>query len=630
MLVTPDRTAATRVAAELARFGVEAEETAGLPLPQTPAGALALLVAELLTEGYPAAKLVSLFGHPEVRLGLEPVRVRVAGRTLEARVLRGPKLAPRLAAVDAMAERLDGDVALIVTRFSAAMAPLEALRGEGRPTLAACLGALEATLALLTEAAEGSLRPVSRAERELLSVLDDYAAAGGDDVAIGLGALPATLRALIGDVVIRTPARRSRVIITGPLEARLMRADRLVLLGLNEGTWPAAIDTGPWLSRPMRRGLGFAPPEIRIGLSAHDFAEALGTDDVVMIRAARSGGAPTVPTRFLQRLVQLIGPAAEARLLAAGARHLDRARRIDDRPPAERFARPEPKPPLAARPCELTVTEIETLIRDPYAVYAKRVLKLRPLPDLGELPDFGTRGTLVHDTLRDFVKSWTGPWDGSAVAALRVYGGEKFAGELSANPELLALWLPRFEALAEYVVLSFEALRGAVNRHAEIEGAMPVGRDFTLKGRADRIDEQADGRLSIVDFKTGAAPTDAQIAAQLTPQLPLEAVMAARGGFADLGPRTAAELVHVVLRGLPGRDEVRPYRGYDGRNGAVGLDETIEEAGRRLEGLVAAYADPAKGYLSRARPFKRSVVGDYDHLARVKEWMVAEDEGGEE
>ena len=279
----------------------------------------------------------------------------------------------------------------------------------------------------------------------------------------------------------------------------------------------------------------------------------------------------------------------------------------------------------------LPVTDIETLIRDPYAIYAKRVLKLRPLDSFGETPDFGTRGTLIHDILADFAATWAAPWDETAVTALIEHGRGRFSEALAAHPEVHALWWPRFQALARFIVLEFEARRAPLARHPEIEGNLKVSDDFALTGRADRVDIEADGRVTIIDFKTGRAPTAAQIAAQLTPQLPLEAVIARHGGFARLAsPREAAELVHVVLRGLEGRDEIESYTGHAPRGGdPVTLEETIAEAELRLRGLVRAYADPKRGYLSRARPFRKTDRGDYDHLARVSEWSI-EDDGGEE
>ncbi|SCM77701.1 Double-strand break repair protein AddB [uncultured Pleomorphomonas sp.] len=640
ILVTPDRTIIRRVVAELDRFGIEVEDTAGLPLPQTPYGALALLLAEAATEDFPPVKVAAILGHPEARFGWAPARIRPAGRLISRKVLRGPRLAGSAAAISRALQVLEGqdgtdpvlsDALALAADFDAAMAPLAAAAASPAPTLADFLGALREALGHVTRRSEEDIDEPTRAERQLLSILDDHIGAPDAGLALAGADFAPVLRALIGNVLVLTPSRRARVMATGPIEARLLPTDRLVLVGLDEGVFPPVTDTGAWLSRPMRAGLGLSPPEVRVGLSAHDFSAALGAPDSVLIRSARRGGAPTVPTRFLQRLTSLIGPARTEAMEARGGRFLDWARRLDDRPAVPRAARPNPAPPAAARPRMLPVTDIETLIRDPYAVYAKRILKLRPLDGFGETPDFGTRGTLVHDVLADFAATWAGPWDETAVAALIEFGRGRFSEALASHPEVHALWWPRFKALARFIVLEFEARRAPLARHPEIEGSLAVTDRFTLTGRADRIDVEEDGRVTIIDFKTGRAPTAAQIAAQLTPQLPLEAVIARHGGFSRLsGPREAAELVHVVLRGLEGRDEIESYTGHAPRGGdAVTLEQTIAEAEARLRGLVRAYADPNRGYLSRARPFRKTDRGDYDHLARVSEWSI-EDDGGEE
>ncbi|WP_237152671.1 double-strand break repair protein AddB [Oryzibacter oryziterrae] len=637
MLVTPDRTTARRVIAELARFGIEAADTAGMPLSQSAYGALALLIAEIVEEGYPPVKLASLLAHPETRFGLEAGRVRAAGRLIELRLLRGPRLGRGGTALQEAAGRLEAgdgveDAQILIRRLVEALQPLEALVQSGTAPLSQFIAAERAALEVLTAAPQGEERRVGRAEDGFKRLCERYLASPDADLPLPGRDWSATLKAMIGDELVRTPSRHSRVTITGPLEARLLRVDRLVLAGLNEGTWPQAIDTGPWLSRPMRTGLGMQAPEVRIGLSAHDFVEALGTPDVVIVRSTRKDGAPTVPSRFLQRLIGLIGTDRADRLVAAGACYVAWARAIDDRPRAALAERPNPTPPVAARPRQLSVTEIETLIRDPYAVYARRILQLKPLDDLGELPDFGTRGTLLHGILAEFASTWSGAHDGRAVAALIEIGRSHFARLLGDYPEMHAQWWPRFEAIADYFVTCFEAVRAPLARHPEIKGqltfAAPAG-EFTLTGRADRIDVETDGRVSIIDFKTGAAPTAAQIAAQLTPQLPLEAVIAGHGGFGMLGPRETAELIHVVLSGIGGRDETRVYTGHEDKKGtrSATLAETIAEAESRLTSLIAAYDDPARGYLSRARPFKQAVSGDYDHLARVQEWQIAADEG---
>jgi ATP-dependent helicase/nuclease subunit B len=648
-LVTPDRALARRVASELGRFGIVAEDSAGIPLTRTPPGTLALLVADCVASGLDPVQLVALTRHPLATFGLPAEAARAAARILETGCLRGPRLAPGSAALveaartlpaarterhaHAAVRRLDDDdigaARDLANRIRDALAALEAL-DPGRPVghralLSAHLAALRAVAADeggpdggLFDGADGAALA-----RFYAGHLD-----AGADLEVRPADLPGLLAALLQGETVRRRVPAARISIWGQLEARLMSVDRLVVGGLNEGSWPAATDTGPWLSRPMRASLGFAAPEQQTGLSAHDFAQALGTRDVVLTRSAKAGGAPTVPSRFLTRLLALVGADAETAMIGRGGRHVLHARLLDDRPPEPRFERPRPAPPVAVRPRTLSVTEIERWIRDPYAIYARHVLRLSPLPGLGERPDFGTRGSAVHDALARFSREWEGPFDETAVAALVAIGREEFRA-LEAFPEVHALWWPRFEAAARWLVPAFEAGRGDVRRFAEVTGRWVVipGEDgFVLRGRADRIDLVDDGWLSIVDFKTGAAPSDKQIAAGLTPQLALEAAIARRGGFEGVPAGEAADLTHVVLRGIAGKNEVRSFRGMSGKEGTKSVADVITETEARLLGLVTAYRRPETGYLSRAHPLKRAETGDFDHLARVGEWSIGSDD----
>ncbi|WP_181708608.1 double-strand break repair protein AddB [Chthonobacter rhizosphaerae] len=654
-LVTPDRTLARRVCTELARFGVTVEDSAGTPLERTPTGVLLELVAEAALDGMKPQTVVSLLSHPLATFGFDKARAKAAARALQLAVLRGPRLAPGTAALLAAAERLAvpgrtghgvhpavtalgpdrlADARRLAARLHEALRPLEDAAARGADDLRVWLDLhVAAVRAVCTDAGgvddHAFDGPAGGVAAELLT---GYLDSTAEPLEVPPDQYPAVFRALMRGAVVRRPTHgHARVFIWGPLEARLMTVDRLVVGGLNEGVWPLSTDTGPWLSRPMRAGLDFAPPEQRIGLSAHDFVQALGHRDVVLTRSERRDGAPTVATRFLQRVLALAGEDRTRTMMEHGACYLDWARRIDDGDSEPRAERPEPKPPLAARPKRLSVTEIETWIRDPYAIYARRILKLEPLPALGERPDFGTRGQAVHEALSLFADSWSGPFDETAVEALIAAGRETFR-QLEAYPEVHALWWPRFMAAARYVVREFEAARPGVERVSEVSGRLEVvpGDDgFVLTGRADRIDLLPNGRVSIVDFKTGTAPSARQIAALKAPQLPLEAAMVRAGGFPTVKAAEADELVHVVLRGIEGKDEIRPFAGYSGKDFARTLPEVVVEAELALTRLVHAYRDPDRGYRSKAHPFRVTDRSDYDHLARVREWSVAEDGEGE-
>jgi ATP-dependent helicase/nuclease subunit B len=315
------------------------------------------------------------------------------------------------------------------------------------------------------------------------------------------------------------------------------------------------------------------------------------------------------------------------RVCARGRRYLALARALDRVDRVKPVERPEPKPPVAARPRSLSVTEIETLIRDPYAIYARRVLRLEPLDPLGRTPDAALRGTLVHDALADFTREWSGPFDAAAEARLLAIGRQTLAA-VADFPDVLAIWSLRFAAIARWFVAWEAARDGAVaRRHAEIDGALdfsaPAG-SFRLKGRADRVDLMRDGSIAIYDFKTGTPPSERQVFAGLTPQMTLEAAMARGGAFApEFMGRSVSALAWLGL-GKVGRGE--PCQS------AVKKGETADRLGERafamLKALAAAFDAADRGYLSRARPMmeRARYTGDYDHLARVREWALVESE----
>jgi ATP-dependent helicase/nuclease subunit B len=650
-LVTPDRMLARRVAAELGRWGLAVDDSAGGRLDREPAGVLARLLLEAASEPS-ALKLLALAKHPLAAFGMSRAACRQAARALELGVLRGRRVAgglDRLPEAVAVAKaEVDGKdahvprwrrlgdsewrlAAQLVGAISAAMAPLAAaLSGKAEISATATSALLQAALcgaatddtgsdAQLHDSASG------RALDALLASLNDTAEAAG--LMLAPVDAPFLLAELLRDVVVPRPALGEfNVHIWGTLEARLQAVDLVILGGLDEGVWPAATRTDPWLSRAMRADVGLPSPERRTGLAAHDFIQALAAPRVIVTRAEKRQSAPTVPSRWLQRIAALADDTTVAAMTGRGSRYVTLARQIDAPLSAkpQPIERPEPKPPLAARPQHLSITEIETLIRDPYAVYAKHVLRLQPLDPLGAPADARVKGTLVHEALGSFIARWTGPFDESAEARLVEIMREVLTAVADA-PDVLAVWSFRFAAIARWFV-GFEAGRRDVRkRHAEIAGMLPVptpSGTFTLNGRADRIDVLNDESLAIYDFKTGTPQSDRTVFAGLTPQMTLEAAMARRGGFVGVtAGRSVRELAWLAV-GKCGRDD--PYVSAVLRGQTA--DDLADRAFAMLQGLVAAYADRDRGYLSRARPMmeRDRYFGDYDHLARVREWALVE------
>jgi len=653
-LVTPDRNLARRVAAELRRWSIHVDDSAGRPLSRTVPGGLALEAAAAAFDAWSATGLLALVKHPLVRLGRTPGAVRRSARRLELALLRGPRLDIRLADLprhlaeareNATTERprrsqkllgpADWDAAeKLAADLVDALGPLLALTEEaGRGPLAvnrlaeALTGAVTALADPGVESGETNGAFTGPAGRGLDTFLRSLAAADAAGLAIKTAEFPDLLAALMASTVV-DPAipGDERIRILGTLEARLISADLTILGGLNEGVWPGDTRLDPWLSRPMREGLGLPAPERRIGLSAHDFTTLAAAPKVMITRAARAGGSPTVASRWLMRLEALIGED-HAETLAARTDYLKQwARCLDARPdPGARPAkRPDPKPPVAVRPVRLPVTAIETWIRDPYAIYARHILKLNPLEGIGEEPDMAERGSLVHDILEAYALERRARPDRPPLDLLLEIGERRFA-RWRDYPDIAISWWPRFRRAARWFA-DWETgwLAAVAETFVEIEAEVDLkvpGARFTLNGRADRIDRLADGRLAILDYKTGGTPSASQIRAGLAPQLPLEAMLARDGHFkgipaAPLGP---AGYIRLTGQHPPGEEELLPVK-----DDISAIADMVTDS---LKRMIAAYADPSQIYLSRARPLREAAMdGPYDHLARTREWSL----GGED
>ncbi|MFQ5938827.1 MAG: double-strand break repair protein AddB [Alphaproteobacteria bacterium] len=635
-LVTPDRGLARRVAAELKRWDIEIDDSAGQPLAATPPGAFLRLTAEMIAERAAPIPLLAALKHPLAAGGMRPAAFRAAVRRLELALLRGPRpgegfrglraaLKSRPPSVskgsraskDRAFKDLDrwlADLEKAARTFSRVMERDGAdLAGLARAHVAFA----EALTASEREAGGDRLWAGEAGEAAAGFVAELMAAADGFGPIPGR-AYPALLGSLMEGRVVRPRyGRHPRLHIWGPLEARLQHADMLILGGLNEGTWPPEPAVDPWLSRPMRKDFGLPPPERRIGLSAHDFAQALCAREVVLTRASRVEGTPTVPSRWLLRLETLLrlagleGRIEGPREWLGWQRGLDLPERVI---PAER---PAPRPPVRARPRQLSVTQVETWMRDPYAIYARKILGLEPLDPIDADPGAAERGKFIHRALDEFVKAYPEDLPEGAVARLLETGREAF-GPALARPGVWAFWWPRFERIATWFVETERRRRaGARPLATEVHGKHvlegPAGA-FVLTATADRIDALAPDGLAIIDYKTGGVPLVSDIAAGLAPQLPLEAAMAEAGAFAGVPKGAVRELGFWRLTGGDPAGEKRPVR-----HDPAALARQALDGVRRL---IAAFDDPATPYLAHPRPDHAPDYGDYDHLARLKEWAA--------
>jgi ATP-dependent helicase/nuclease subunit B len=650
-LVTPDRALGRRVLTALARWNIAAEDSRGEALAETPAGIFARLAAETALGGLAPVTLLALLKHPLLRLSTGNRERAVVA--LERAVLRGPRprpgsegLAHALQNIRTELEKLrrgeavdlhpsdpcmglsDGEMSAaadLVRRIAGAMEPLESIGRKER-----ALGDLAArhcdVLATLSRDGEREHAFAGLDGAKLGEALDELAAS---EAAAMLDILPSDYvelfsAAIVDRIVRRPPQPGARLRVFGLLEARLMQGERVVLGGLVEGTWPPESRTDPWLSRPMRRSLGLDLPERRVGLTAHDFAQLLGAPEVILSHAAKIGGAPTVPSRFIQRLAAIAGPRWQA-AVARGDTYLSWARALDHPEKVAPLPRPAPKPPRAVRPKRLSVTDIENWLRDPYTIYAKHVLRLTPLDAVDLAPGAAERGTIIHAAIGDFTERYADGLSSDPVRDLIELGRRHFAA-LEDFPEARAFWWPRFERIARWFVGWEMQRRPAIGALvAEITGELDiplVEGAFKLRGIADRIERRTDGRYIILDYKTGSARTEKQVRTGLAPQLTLEAAILRKGGFPDIAAgASVAQIGYVLLKGgaRPGEPKL-----IDFTEGTA--DSQAQHALDKLVELARRFDDDNEPYRSLVHPMWTTHYGDYDHLARVKEWSAT---GGE-
>ncbi|WP_338829863.1 double-strand break repair protein AddB [Bradyrhizobium sp. 27S5] len=666
-LVTPDRALARRVMASLTRWKLEFDDSGGDALMETPAGVFARLTAEAAAKGLEPPTLLALLKHPLFRLGGAHGALKRAIEVLEIALLRGTRpqagtsgLARDFARFRAELVKLHGgetsslhkmeprarlrdrdldQAQALIEKLQVALALLEGM-ASSRPYDFAELAARhrEALIALSADQNGVAVVFEERAGASLASAFDELLAKQQPSgLMTPLADYPEVFQTAFADRMVRRPeSARAQLNIYGQLEARLTESDRVILGGLVEGVWPPAPRIDPWLSRPMRHELGLDLPERRIGLSAHDFAQLLGHDEVILTHAAKVGGAPAVASRFLHRLEAVAGEARWKAATSAGETYVQYAAELDRPDKVEPIPQPEPRPPREARPLKMSVTAIEDWLRDPYTIYARYILRLDPLDPVDMPLSAADRGSAIHEALGEFTQVYADALPADTMRTLREIGAKYFA-PLMERPEARALWWPRFQRIAAWFAEWEQARRGGIDAiKAEIRGEIGIplddARTFVLSARADRIERRDDGSFAILDYKTGQPPTGKQVRMGLSPQLTLEAAILREGGFAEIpAGSSVGDLVYVRLSGNNPPGEQRSLELKIKTNDTPQPpDEAADSARRKLEALIRAFDDEQQAYTSLNLSMWANRYGAYDDLARIKEWSAAGGLGIEE
>lgn len=618
-LITPDRMLTRRVTAALDRWGITPDDSAGQPLHLSPPGRFLRHVSHLFTQKLTGETLLAILKHPLCHSGADRNEHLLLTHELELHLRRNGPPYPDAADFTKWAAAHSHPMAVSWAGWLADTFTQKLFSGE-RP-LAVWAETHRNLAERLSCGSTGKdsgelwLKKAGISALKTMENLSQQASFGGDMNAADFGNL---IGALLSQEEVRdrddhTPG----IMIWGTLEARVQGADLLILGGLNEGSWPEAPAPDPWLNRSMRDKAGLLLPERRIGLSAHDFQQAIGAKQVWLTRAIRSDDAETVASRWINRLTNLLngltdqsGPECLQAMLDRGNTALARARALESSPEIPPAPRPSPRPPAHTRPDTLSVTEIKRLIRDPYAIYAKHVLRLKPLDPLIQQPDAPMRGTLVHDILERFIRqSLKYPDLLTKTALLDIT--QQVLDDAAPWPATRTMWRARIERVADWFVAQEKARQAIATPVAfenEARGKVPIPElGFTLRAFADRIDRDASGNIYLYDYKTGKPPSK-PVQAKFDKQLLLEAAMVEAGGFEQIGPASVARAVFIGL-GSPPVEIDAPL-----------ADEPSEKIWEELKHLIAAYQDPDQGFTARRMMQKDSDKGNYDQLSRFGEW----------
>ena len=640
-LVTPDSNIARRVAAKLARWNIAIDVSAGRPLGETPVGAFVRLVASWASDPADPVLLSSLLGHPYTCLGFERQQIQSWAACLEISLLRGARKDKTLNQLLTRATALlPKEWKAIGAHDAAAMARDTIALINTLNTAISEAGQVSGTLDVIAHTVIALCETIATTPTETgASILwrGEAGEAGsqffGGLIAHGAGFDPVdrkdvarTLDCLMAGRVVRPRGTHPRLAILGPLEARLLRFDKIVLSGLDEGVWPKPPPPDPFLSRAMRAKLGFPSPDTRIGLSAHDFAQLASAPLVVMTRAGRRNDNPAVMSRWLWRLKTLtrgaLGETGAQMAFNTADSWRDRLRYYEPNRTFEtRLAIPAPKPPVFARPTAFSATQIETWIRDPYRIYVEKILKLRALDPLGGDPGAGERGSAIHAGT-EIVGAWhtARPEDARADMrqALRVEMAKAGYDGVALDAEMIRLE-PSIKWLATTEIARLEAgWHPFIEKWGEIVLETTAG-PVTLIAKADRIDVSAHG-VEIIDFKSGTPATAKQVMTLLAAQLPVTALIVARGGYKDVAAQIPIDVRHVHLGG-------RKVGDVGGVHKDTSVEQLVADVETTITKLFQKYANPDFAYLSKPRIefIKTTTYEDAtDRLARRAEWANVE------
>ncbi len=637
-LITPDRNLARRVTSICKRWDVDVDDSAGTPLHKSGTGTFLRLILETIISNYAPVPFLALLKHPYFCIAMNRKDLLKGINDLERYALRGPRPAPGIESLIARLESAESERGIHLAEARQILevtAPISKRVNNGssekntfnfNQLIRNHIDIAEKCAATMTQNGTETLWRGESGEMaaNLLSELTQHNVSFPE---ITLPFYSDILQIILESQTVR-PAfgMHPRVKILGQIEARLIDSDLLILSGLNEGTWPPSPAADPWMSRPMRKDFGLPSHERAIGLAAHDFAQALCAPHVILTRAERSNGTPQIPARWLQRLDTVL-KAVDLQDKLDTMPHIKAwTKTLDQAESSTQITRPAPCPPVEKRPTKLSVTQIETWLKDPYSIYARHILKLKPLDPIDMQNDAATKGTLIHDILDKFITAHPDHLPENSPEIIENITRNALEEHIF-DPSLRSFLTPRINRLTTWFINNETVWRENINHcNCEIKGQimLPTRHGaFTLTARADRIDqvkntaictENAPETGAIIDYKSGGNYSVKDMTESRLPQLPLEALILSKGGFENLPTMDVSYLGYWTLTG-----------GNPPATITKTEDHIADIAARAEEGLttlIETFADETTPYY--AIPDLENVprFNDYEHLARVREWAV--------
>ncbi|MBP3546716.1 MAG: PD-(D/E)XK nuclease family protein [Alphaproteobacteria bacterium] len=600
-LVTQDRNLARCVSNELLRWGIKADDSAGIPLSQTPQGIFLRLIAKVCEEDFSPLSLLSLYKHPFTCAGKTNYEIRRQIREYEKSVLRNRNCK----------KIKDND---FITHQKSLFNELHDLMNQPKASFKELLNKHLQLAEFLATSKDKNGADVLWCEEEgevaasLMGNLLEHADTLGE---IKQGQYADLFGALLNGTIVRSKyGAHPRLRILGPIEARLCSFDCVIVSGLSEGIMPANSSSGAWLSRPMKEKFGYPLPEKSIGVLAHDFCEMCAAKEVYLTRSDRVQNTPMVKSRWWMRLETVLKAIDfDINILYQSpytywCRQLDRTQNIT---PIEA---PHPAPPLESRPRELWASDMERLICNPYSVYASKILKLKKINDFDQTPDAVDMGNIVHNVLEQFYKQYPEHLPQNAKKIMEELA-ENLLNENEIEDSIKLFWKIRIERMIDWILQKEENLRIDIKHtHCEVKGRTSFqssGGEFIVGAKADRIDETTNGTVRVIDYKTGYAPQNTKVEKGYAPQLPIEGIIAQKGDFEEISAKPVESLHYWKLQN-------------NESSFSKNVDDLLENYTDKLTAIIEHFDKKDSEYI--VQPKYKDEYCDYIHLSRIKEWGV--------